>query len=441
MKKRLLIMGLTALNLIALASCGPTSSPSDSATKNLLEEDKSSLKEASYSSSTEVIFSEYFEGSSSNRALELYNFTDNDVDLGAYSIYIYTTADLVPTYAYKLKGTLKAKSTYVIVGHEADEALIEKADALSTFTFQGKQSIALVKEGNIVDVLGNIGFRTDWGKDCTFVRKVDHLLPETLKDNKLLFDTYSWIKYNKEYSKLLGNVENTVTPEELLLGPQLNEDWLEVPFAKYNSSKALIGSGGTIRINLYRGIDGDTSYFHFPPSFVFDGNTVKLSDIADVSNGDVVKVRYQAIDTTESYPGNIEEWGYPAKEYTTKLLHSAKELYVQTNLDGSLQDSYGGRIMGFVFCYGGQDIKGNDYTGRYVMSNFLTVKYGLSEKCSVEDISPELQWKDVPYSSYFTNAFEYAKRQGYGLFGEKDPYWDYEKNEYNNKKIEGIDYF
>ena len=207
MKKRLLIMGLTALNLIALASCGPTSSP----TKNLLEEDKSSLKEASYSSSTEVIFSEYFEGSSSNRALELYNFTDNDVDLGAYSIYIYTTADLVPTYAYKLKGTLKAKSTYVIVGHEADEALIEKADALSTFTFQGKQSIALVKEGKIVDVLGNIGFRTDWGKDCTFVRKVDHLLPETLKDNKLLFDTYSWIKYNKEYSKLLGNVENTVT--------------------------------------------------------------------------------------------------------------------------------------------------------------------------------------------------------------------------------------
>ena len=87
------------------------------------------------------------------------------------------------------------------------------------------------------------------------------------------------------------------------------------------------------------------------------------------------------------------------------------------------------------------DIKGNDYTGRYVMSNFLTVKYGLSEKCSVEDISPELQWKDVPYSSYFTNAFEYAKRQGFGLFGEKDPYWDYEKNEYNNKKIEGIDYF
>ena len=153
MKKRLLIMGLAALNLIALASCGPTSSP----TKNLLEEDKSSLKEASYSSSTEVIFSEYFEGSSSNRTLELYNFTDNDVDLGAYSIYIYTTADLIPTYAYKLKGTLKAKSTYVIVGHEADEALIEKADALSTFTFQGKQSIALVKEGNIVDVLGNIG--------------------------------------------------------------------------------------------------------------------------------------------------------------------------------------------------------------------------------------------------------------------------------------------
>ena len=63
-KKRLLIMGLTALNLIALASCGPTNSPSDSATKNLLEEDKSTLKDASYSSSTEVIFSEYFEGSS-----------------------------------------------------------------------------------------------------------------------------------------------------------------------------------------------------------------------------------------------------------------------------------------------------------------------------------------------------------------------------------------
>ncbi|MGN1294784.1 MAG: lamin tail domain-containing protein [Bacilli bacterium] len=439
MKKRLLIMGLTALNLVALVSCGSSNTTSNQTP--VLELDQSNLVEAGYSSETDVIFSEYYEGSSSNRALELYNLTDNDVDLESYSIYLYTTADLVPTYSYKLKGTIKAKSTFVIVGNESDEEILAKADALSTFTFQGKQNIALAKNGKIVDVLGNIGYKTDWGKDCTFVRKVDHLAQEEMTDGKLLFDTYSWIKYNKDYTKLLGDVTNTVTPEELLLGPQLNEDWLEVPFAKYNSSKALIGSGGAIRVTLYRGIDGDTSYFHFPTSFVIDGNTVKLTDIAYVTNSDVAKVRYQVIDTTESYPGNIEEWGYPAKEYTTKLLHSAKELYVQTNLDGSLQDSYGGRIMGFVFCYGGQDIRGNDYSGRYVMSNFLTVKYGLSEKCSVDDLNGELQWKDIPYSSYFSNAFEYAKRNGYGLFGETDPYWDYDNNIYNGKEIEGIDYF
>ena len=68
----------------------------------------------------ELIFSEIVEGSSNNRALELYNISDNEIDLNGYNINIQLVSGIKEI---KLEGKLSSKSTYVIVYSEADSTL------------------------------------------------------------------------------------------------------------------------------------------------------------------------------------------------------------------------------------------------------------------------------------------------------------------------------
>jgi endonuclease YncB( thermonuclease family) len=436
MKNKKFILPLTlALILPCITSCGENR-------KELVALAEGTLPTSTtYSSDTKLIFSEYFEGSGSddkNRALEIYNFSDETVDLSEYEIYYYTKAGantIKPTSSVKLSGTLEAKKTYVIVSDTATTDLWNKGDASTTIRFRGKQSLALAHNGKVVDVLGNIGKVLDWGKDTTYVRKVDHLNPETLTDDSLSWDSYSWIEYGVDNMNYLGNVENSVTPEELLLGPQIDNSYFQKDFLKYGDNNVVLGNGGAILSTLSSAVDGDTAKFSHPKTVKLGGKSVALSTYVKSDS-----VRFEVIDTAESYSGNIQEYGYVAKEFTGKLLKSAEEIAVVSNVGGKITETYG-RMMGFVFVHNAYDVKGNDYRGKWICSNFLTTLNGYSEKCNTGDLSDELVYKDVPYASYFNNAFAYAKKNKLGLFSddehkEIDPYWDYSSNSYNGKEID-----
>ena len=45
---------------------------------------------------TDLFFSEYIEGSSNNKALEIYNPTNQEIDLSAYSISRYSNGSSIP---------------------------------------------------------------------------------------------------------------------------------------------------------------------------------------------------------------------------------------------------------------------------------------------------------------------------------------------------------
>ncbi len=131
--------------------------------------------------SSSLFFSEYVEGSSNNKALELFNPTDSPVTLtDTYSIKLFANGSSTPTATIPLTGSIAGGDTFVLARSTADPEILGAADQTTTnFLFNGDDAIALTREGIAVDVIGQIGFDPGlaWGsgdlstQDSTLRRK------------------------------------------------------------------------------------------------------------------------------------------------------------------------------------------------------------------------------------------------------------------------------
>lgn len=133
---------------------------------------------------SDLFFSEYIEGGSNNKALEIYNSTGIAIDLAAgdYEIRMYFNGSTNPTTTIDLSGTIANGDVYVVADNDAVAAVLAVTDQTSNASFfNGNDAIALVKGGTIIDVIGQIGFDpgSQWGSDLTSTedntlrRKVD----------------------------------------------------------------------------------------------------------------------------------------------------------------------------------------------------------------------------------------------------------------------------
>jgi 5'-nucleotidase len=94
-----------------------------------------SASQSGLSQCVDLFFSEYVEGSSSNRALEIYNPTDTVVDLNNYILYRYNNGSVTPTDSLLLYGMIDSNGVYVIANPNANGAILAQADTLHTITF------------------------------------------------------------------------------------------------------------------------------------------------------------------------------------------------------------------------------------------------------------------------------------------------------------------
>ncbi|MCB0509487.1 MAG: lamin tail domain-containing protein, partial [Bacteroidetes bacterium] len=114
----------------------------------------------SSSSCSELFFSEYIEGSSNNKALEIYNGTGVPVNLANYSIERYTNGSTTASLPIlTLSGTLADGDVYVIYNSLATNTTLLAQGDLATgyINHNGDDAYALVHNTTIVDVFGNIG--------------------------------------------------------------------------------------------------------------------------------------------------------------------------------------------------------------------------------------------------------------------------------------------
>lgn len=81
----------------------------------------------------DLIISEYIEGSSYNKALEIYNGTGNDVDLSNYVVLQNANGGPYDEYTYWMSGTLANDEVFVFAHSSAGPEILEQADFLDTY--------------------------------------------------------------------------------------------------------------------------------------------------------------------------------------------------------------------------------------------------------------------------------------------------------------------
>jgi uncharacterized protein len=159
-----------------------------------------------------LLISEYVEGSSYNKALELYNGTESPIDLTQYTLESYINGDSGNKNTLELSGVLQPGEVYVIANPQADKEVKDKADLLngSVASFNGNDPIVLLHQGNIVDSLGQAGNAGDYAKDITLVRKSTVTSGDT--DVNDAFDFSQWTSLSKDDFSNLGKYEEVTSP-------------------------------------------------------------------------------------------------------------------------------------------------------------------------------------------------------------------------------------
>ena len=107
-----------------------------------------------------LIISEYVEGSSNNKAIELYNNSGSSIDLAAgnYTLEFYFNGNTTAGTTIPLTGTIADGEVFVIADNDAAPEILNEADFTSTSSFfNGDDAIVLKENGTVVDSLGQIG--------------------------------------------------------------------------------------------------------------------------------------------------------------------------------------------------------------------------------------------------------------------------------------------
>ncbi len=110
----------------------------------------------------DLFFSEYIEGSSYNKALEIYNPTDATIDLSEYQLWQISNGGDWPEYTVDISGQLAPGDVFVVCHEDADPAMTAHADLLITLYHNGDDAQGLAKNdgsGNfiLIDAIGESG--------------------------------------------------------------------------------------------------------------------------------------------------------------------------------------------------------------------------------------------------------------------------------------------
>ncbi len=338
-----------------------------------------------------LIFTELCIGSAaSNRAVEIYNLSDIDIDLDDYYIEIYRNYGLSgqePSEIIDLNGLIKGHDTFVVAYDKANEEILAKADQIDeNFLTDGSFPMTLsYKHEQILDHIGVVGYSYDIASHADMVRKLEFFFPRET------FEFYDWVRYpNNTYSNL-GNI-NCLDNATLYAGPKLSLEDFTKPYVNESGD----GGGGLLEVDLLYTIDGDTSKFDF-------GNTLSAYGISGSNS-----LRYYGINTPElAHNGNPEDpYGSEARDYTNSLLYQAKHYLVQSVVNYSLFETYG-RVLGYLWL----SFVDNPNPEDYMLINHNIILNGYSNPAHVSrtGICDDMLYQGISYVEYLFDANNYAK--------------------------------
>ena len=215
----------------------------------------------------DLFISEYLEGSSNNKALEIFNGTGAVVDLSQYTMKLANNGgEWSTTNSVTLSGTLANNDVFVIANAGAIAEIQAVADMTHTVTyFNGDDCVALFHGETMIDIIGV--YQTDPGeswpvagteggtKEHTLVRKPDVTTGNTnwTASAGTNADDSEWMVYPQDYVSNLGShtfdpggTENAATPT------------FDPPAGVYGHAISVTISTTTPGANIYYTLDGST---------------------------------------------------------------------------------------------------------------------------------------------------------------------------------------
>lgn len=158
---------------------------------------------------TELLFSEYVEGSSYNKAVEIANFTGADVNLSGYVVKKQTNGSGAWSGGIALTGTIANGDVYVLAHSSASSAVLAQADFTSSGTelnFNGNDALSLHKDGVLIDAIGEFNSTATFGANVTLVRNAEVTSPNAT------YTISEWTSNASDYFGDLGSHTMNVTP-------------------------------------------------------------------------------------------------------------------------------------------------------------------------------------------------------------------------------------
>ena len=162
-----------------------------------------------------LFISEYGEGSSNNKWVEVYNPTSAAVDVTGYKLELYSNGSAVGSNPYTFAGTIAAGGTFVVYNSGAAAGVSAAGNATSNLTFFNGDDALSLKDaaGNILDVFGTIGTDpgTGWAVAGTANATVDRTL---VRKPTVTAGSTNWAAQagtNADDSQWIINPNNTFT--------------------------------------------------------------------------------------------------------------------------------------------------------------------------------------------------------------------------------------
>lgn len=345
----------------------------------------------------DIFISKYVDGVNQNQAIELFNPTNETIDLSKYYLAILADGSFVKTKEVMLSGMLEPNKTHVVVSSGADEELKSKAQEISSdLIFDGNDVIQLrIKENNTyIDTIYDVGNVSIIFDNEVFIRKT------AVTTNNREFRQSEWMGYLPTYLNPVGThpwAENDLEGPTFVLMETLYKDY------------------GMTLIEFTRAADGDTIY----------ANSLDPRDKTSFQGDN--RIRFVMVDTPETQKPGVagEPYANVAHNFTNKLLTAATEIYIQADRASGLQETYG-RHMGLIWFKIEEDISFDNIaaSGNVVVKsgwhllNYELTKHGLAEKGLGKTVKyAESPIFDNRYLYHWSNyALEYAIANKLGLY-------------------------
>jgi len=171
----------------------------------------------------ELFFSEYVEGSSNNKAIEIVNITGNLIDLSNYNLRRQGNGSGAWSTRYDLTGVLASGNVVVIINESANDAnLIAQADITvpnnsstnfgEPLNFNGNDPIGLFNDETLIDIIGEFdGGSGNFAQNITLRRKPTVSQPNTTFDL-----TNEWDSYPSDTTNDIGNHTTTLSTQTII---------------------------------------------------------------------------------------------------------------------------------------------------------------------------------------------------------------------------------